>query len=86
MAAYNLNQNRYPIPEFSDYDTSKYEGAYIMHEDEVKQVPSDLVVKATAALQSDIDSELLIPDPEPGAMARMYKETDKDSKKKKKDK
>lgn len=56
--------------------------------DETKQVPSDLVVKATAALQSDIDRELNTPDPEePGALARMYKESDKDnSKKKKKDK
>jgi hypothetical protein len=56
--------------------------------DETKQVPSDLTVKATAALQSDIDRELNVPDPEEkGALARMYKESDKDKgKKKKKDK
>jgi hypothetical protein len=53
--------------------------------DEVRQVQSDLVVKATAKLQTDINKELSVPDPEPGALARMYKEEDK-SKKKKKDK
>jgi len=50
--------------------------------DEVKQVPSDLVVKATAKLQTDIDKELSVPDPEPGALARMYDKSDKKSKKK----
>jgi hypothetical protein len=55
-------------------------------DEDVKQVPSDLVVKATAKLQTDIDRELSVPDPEPGALARMYDKSDKKGKKKKKDK
>jgi hypothetical protein len=63
------------------HEYSIYARGAMMNE-EVKQVPSDLVVKATAKLQTDIDKELSVPDPEPGALARMYDKSDKKSKKK----
>ena len=56
-----------------------------MNIDDVTSVKSDLVVKATAKLQTDIEKELLIPDPDTDSLARLYKESDKDKSKKKKD-